>query len=146
MCSSSTANQRGGCLTFPLCRDATSAYFLRLVVSYLSPLILDLSVFLAASSFGLSSSLLVRLVLLFPCHSSEEREMIWCAKKPPKKQKKKTPCCYHGNCISELSQNSTDMRPPSFVLSPLALLRLKCTSDENEEKEAKRNKGKGCAC
>ncbi len=35
VCSSSTTNRRGGCLTFPVCRDATSAYFLPLVISYL---------------------------------------------------------------------------------------------------------------
>lgn len=113
VCSSYTANQRGGCLTFPLSCNATSAYFLRLVVSYLSPFILDPSVFLAASSFGLSSSLLVRLVFLFPCHSADERDDRVCEKK----KKESTPRCYHGNCIPELSQNSTDMRPPSLSLS-----------------------------
>lgn len=41
-------HRRGDCLTFPLSRDATSAYFLPLFVSYLFfVFILDPSVFLA---------------------------------------------------------------------------------------------------
>lgn len=57
-----------------------------------------------------------------------------------------TLCCYHGNCIKELSQySSTDMRTCSLILPPLASLRLKLTSDENEEQEVRRSKEKDYA-
>lgn len=74
VCSPSTADQTGGCLTFILSRGATSAYFLPLVISYLislSLIILSLwpphllASHLASLLFG--SSLLL-------CHPCVERD------------------------------------------------------------------------
>lgn len=93
--------------------------------------VLYLSVFLASSSSGVASSLLGHLfsLFLFPLR----RETVW--------RRGSTLGCYHSNCIKELSQySSIDMCIWSFILPPFASLRLKLTSDENEEAGGTREK------
>lgn len=80
VCNSSTTNQRGGCLTFSLSHNTTSAYFPP-PCHFLSFLFIpDPSVFLAASCFGLSS-LLLASVCLSVSHSLLWRETSGCEKK-----------------------------------------------------------------
>lgn len=137
MCSPSTADQTGGCLTFILSRRATSAYSLPLVISYLFSWFSSSLIILSFQPPHLWASHLPSFLFgssLLLCHPCVERDdQTWKKKKKKIEYSMLLPWQLHPGAEPVLFHRHACSL--SLILPPLAVLRLKLTSDEKEEKD-----------